>query len=239
MPGEYTGRPTSYRCLPLSHPYSLVVFDLDGTLVDSAADIAEALNRTLEDIGLARVAEATVLGWIGDGVRRLVEQAVQAAGRDIDLAEVMPKFMVHYRECLLRSPRLYDGVAEALQQLQAQRVPLAICTNKPAALVPPLLQHLGIGDAFSLVLGGDSLPQRKPSGEPLRHIAAHFNLPVAQCLMVGDSLTDYRAAQDASMPIVLVRYGYPRGLDLDTAQAVAVIDDLRDLPGLAADLPTA
>ncbi|MDV3436258.1 phosphoglycolate phosphatase [Stenotrophomonas sp. C2852] len=216
----------------MSYPYPLVVFDLDGTLVDSAADIAEALNRTLEDIGVARVPETTVLGWIGDGVRRLVEQALQAVGRVIDLAEVMPIFMVHYRECLLRSPRLFDGVGEALAQLRARNVPLAICTNKPEALVPPLLQHLGIGDVFALVLGGDSLPQRKPSGEPLRHIAAHFGLPVDACLMVGDSLTDYRAAEDAGMPIALVRYGYPRGLDLATAQAVAVIDDLRELPGL-------
>ena len=222
----------------MSYPYPLVVFDLDGTLVDSAADIAEALNRTLEDIGLARVPEATVLGWIGDGVRRLVEQAVHAAGRDIDLTEVMPTFMVHYRECLLRSPRLFDGVPEALALLRARGVPLAICTNKPAALVPPLLQHLGIGDAFSLVLGGDSLPQRKPSGEPLRHIAAHFGLAVDACLMVGDSLTDYRAAEDAGMPIALVRYGYPRGLDLETAHAVSVIDDLRELPGLASGIPT-
>ena len=145
--------------------------------------------------------------------------------------------MVHYRECLLRSPRLFDGVAEALAQLRERAVPLAICTNKPVALVPPLLQHLGIGDAFALVLGGDSLPQRKPSGEPLRHIAAHFGLPVNACLMVGDSLTDYRAAEDAGMPIALVRYGYPRGLDLATAAAVAVIDDLRELPGLAARIP--
>ncbi|MBN7851229.1 phosphoglycolate phosphatase [Stenotrophomonas maltophilia] len=218
----------------MSYPYPLVVFDLDGTLVDSAADIAEALNRTLEDIGMARVPEATVLGWIGDGVRRLVEQAVHAAGREVDLVEVMPVFMVHYRECLLRSPRLFDGVADALAQLRARDVPLAICTNKPEALVPPLLQHLGIGDAFALILGGDSLPQRKPSGEPLRHIAAHFALPVEACLMVGDSLTDYRAAEDAGMPIALVRYGYPRGLDLGSVHAVAVIDDLRELPGLAA-----
>ncbi|WMJ71468.1 phosphoglycolate phosphatase [Stenotrophomonas sp. 24(2023)] len=218
----------------MSYPYPLVVFDLDGTLVDSAADIAEALNRTLEELGVARVAEATVLGWIGDGVRRLVEQAVEAVGLPVDMAAVMPRFMVHYGECLLRSPQLFTGVPEALAQLRERNVPLAICTNKPAALVPPLLQHLGIGDAFAQVLGGDSLPQRKPSGEPLRHIAAHFGLAPAQCLMVGDSITDYRAARDAGMPIALVRYGYPRGLDLDDSDAVAVIDDLRDLPGLAA-----
>jgi len=212
--------------------YPLVVFDLDGTLVDSADDIAEALNRTLEDWSLPRVPASTVLGWIGDGVRRLVEQAFTAAGSAVDLDKVMPGFMVHYTDCLLRSPRLFDGVAEALQSLRARGVPLAICTNKPVALVKPLLDHLGIGGAFALVLGGDSLPQRKPDGEPLRHVARTFDLRPGQCLMVGDSLTDYRAAQDAGMPVALVRYGYPRGLDLDHANAVAVIDDLRQLPGL-------
>lgn len=214
-------------------PWPLVIFDLDGTLVDSAGDIAEALNRTLQDWQLARVPETTVLTWIGDGVRRLVEQAFSAAGSEVDLDAVMPGFMVHYTDCLLRSPRLYDGVQEALQQLHARGVTLAICTNKPSALVPPLLEHLGIANAFALVLGGDSLPQRKPSGEPLRHIAAHFGYGAADCLMVGDSLTDYRAAQDAGMPVALVRYGYPRGLDLQHNGAVAVIDDLRALPGLA------
>ncbi|KAF1014145.1 MAG: Phosphoglycolate phosphatase, plasmid [Stenotrophomonas maltophilia] len=216
----------------VSYPYPLVVFDLDGTLVDSAADIAEALNRTLEQLGVARVAESTVLGWIGDGVRRLVEQALQAVGTPVDMDAVLPMFMVHYRDCLLRSPQLFEGVREALAQLRARGVPLAICTNKPAALVPLLLQHLGIADAFALVLGGDSLPQRKPSGEPLRHIAAHFGLAVEACLMAGDSITDYRAALDAGMPIALVRYGYPCGLDLHDNAAVAVIDDLRALPGL-------
>lgn len=212
--------------------YPLVVFDLDGTLVDSAGDIAEALNRTLEDWSLPRVPEATVLGWIGDGVRRLVEQAFDAAGRQVDLDMVMPGFMVHYTECLLRSPRLFDGVAEALQLLRTRNVPLAICTNKPVALVAPLLQHLGLGGVFAQVLGGDSLPQRKPDGEPLRHLARAFGLQPGQCLMVGDSLTDYLAAQDAGMPVALVRYGYPRGLDLEHANAVAVLDDLRELPGL-------
>lgn len=214
------------------YPYPLVVFDLDGTLVDSGSDIAEALNRTLQDWQLPRVAEATVLTWIGDGVRRLVEQAFTAGGSRADLDVVMPGFMVHYRECLLRSPRLFDGVREALALLREREVPLAICTNKPAALVQPLLEYLGIGQQFALVLGGDSLPQRKPSGEPLRHIAAQFGVATGDCLMVGDSLTDYRAAQDAGMPIALVRYGYPRGLDLDTADAVVVVDDLRALPGL-------
>jgi len=213
----------------VSYPYPLVVFDLDGTLVDSAADIAEALNRTLQDWQLPRVPEATVLTWIGDGVRRLVEQAFDAAGSGIDLDTVMPGFMRHYEACLLRSPRLFDGVEPALQTLRDEGVTLAICTNKPSALVAPLLQHFGLQDQFALVLGGDSLAERKPSGVPLRHIATQLGVAPKAALMVGDSITDYRAAVDAGMPVALVRYGYPRGLDLDNVAAVAVMDDLREL----------
>jgi phosphoglycolate phosphatase len=218
--------------LSYPYPYPLVVFDLDGTLVDSAADIAEALNRTLEDWQLPRVPEATVLTWIGDGVRRLVEQAFTAAGSDADLDAVMPGFMRHYEACLLRSPRLFEGVEAALHALRDRNVTLAICTNKPSALVAPLLQHFGLQHLFALVLGGDSLAERKPSGVPLRHVAAHFGLAPAAALMVGDSITDYRAAVDAGMPVALVRYGYPRGLDLDNVEAVAVMDDLRELLAL-------
>ncbi len=230
---SYNHSPHDVKAIfPLSYPYPLVIFDLDGTLVDSAADIAEALNRTLEDWQLPRVLEATVLTWIGDGVRRLVEQAFTAARSDIDLDRVMPGFMRHYEACLLRSPRLYDGVVPALEALRARNVTLAICTNKPSAMVAPLLAHLGVQEFFARVLGGDSLPERKPSGVPLRHIAAAFGVAPTAALMVGDSITDYRAAVDAGMPVALVRYGYPRGLDLATVDAVAVVDDLRALPGL-------
>lgn len=230
---RYNHSPHDVKAIfPLSYPYPLVIFDLDGTLVDSAADIAEALNRTLEDWQLPRVPEATVLTWIGDGVRRLVEQAFTAARSDIDLDRVMPGFMRHYEACLLRSPRLYDGVVPALETLRARNVTLAICTNKPSAMVAPLLAHLGVQGFFAMVMGGDSLPERKPSGVPLRHIAAAFGVAPTAALMVGDSITDYRAAVDAGMPVALVRYGYPRGLDLATVDAVAVVDDLRALPGL-------
>lgn len=208
---------------------SAVVFDLDGTLVDSAGDIAEAVNRTLEDLSLPRVSETTVRSWIGEGVRNLVVTALRDAGIDLTLETVMPVFMRHYHDCLLRSPRLYDGVRATLEALQARGLPMAICTNKPAALVPPLLEHLGIASFFAHIIGGDSLPQRKPSPEPLQHVAALLGQPVQACLMVGDSATDLHAANNAGMPVVLVRYGYRRDLDLDAADAVAVIDDMREL----------
>lgn len=208
---------------------SAVIFDLDGTLVDSAGDIAEAVNRCLEELALPRVSEALVRSWIGEGVGNLVATALRHAGSDRTLEQVMPGFMRHYHACLLRSPQLYDGVLETLQALRARAMPLAICTNKPAALVPPLLAHLGIDDFFAHTVGGDSLPQRKPSAEPLQHTAALLGCAVQACVMVGDSATDLRAANNAQMPVVLVRYGYPRDLDLDAAGALAVIDDLREL----------
>lgn len=205
---------------------SAVVFDLDGTLVDSAGDIAEAVNRTLEDLSLPRVSEATVRSWIGEGVRKLVTTALHDAGCDRTLDDVMPSFMRHYNECLLRSPLLYDGVIETLEALQARDLPMAICTNKPSALVPPLLEHLGIDQFFAHIIGGDSLPQRKPAREPLQHVATLLGQSVHDCMMVGDSATDLHAANNAGMPIVLVRYGYTRDLDLDAVDAVAVIDDM-------------
>jgi phosphoglycolate phosphatase len=211
-----------------------LVFDLDGTLVDSAGDIAEAVNLTLEELALPRVSEATVRSWIGEGVRNLVSTALANAGSALTLEEVMSAFMRHYKACLLRSPRLYDGVGEALTALQTRGLPMAICTNKPAAMVAPLLQHLGIAGFFAHIIGGDSLPQRKPAAEPLLHVAGLLQQPVADCLMVGDSGTDLGAANNAGMPIVLVRYGYSRDLDLDTAEAVAVIDDMRELVAIVA-----
>lgn len=209
-----------------------VLFDLDGTLVDSAADIAEALNRTLEALGHARVSEATVRGWIGEGTRHLLATALRHAGDARDPDAVLAPFMAHYRQCLLRSPVLYPGVAEALALLRGRGLPLAVCTNKPEAMVAPLLEHLGIAGFFAAIVGGDTLPRRKPDPAPLLHLAGRFGVAPRECLMVGDSATDRDAAQAAGMPVVLVRYGYPRGLDLERAGALAVLDDLRQLPAL-------
>ena len=206
-----------------------VIFDLDGTLVDSAADIAEAVNRLFDALQLPRVEPALVRSWIGDGVRALVATALAHHGSEEPIERALPLFMTGYHDCLLRSPRLYPGVREALQALQQAQLPMAICTNKPVDLVPPLLQHLGIAGYFPVIIGGGSLPQRKPDPAPLLASAAGLGVPVAQCLMVGDSGTDHGAAMAAAMPVALVRYGYPRTLDLEAVPALAVVDDLRQL----------
>lgn len=205
------------------------IFDLDGTLVDSAADIAEAINRLYDDLGQSRVPDAQVQAWIGDGVRALVGSALAHKGLTVSVEEVMPGFLIHYNATLLLEPRIYDGVVETLKALQGAGVPLAICTNKPVDLVPPLLSHLGLAGFFDVVIGGGSLPQRKPDAAPLLAVAQRLGVPVEACLMVGDSGTDHAAAVAAAMPVALVRYGYPRTFDLDTAPSLAVVDDLRRL----------
>ena len=213
----------------MAFPYALVLFDLDGTLIDTASDIAEAVNRTLADWHLPRVDETVIRGWIGDGARKLVEAAFAHAGSDASIDAVMPGFMVHYGETLLLRARLYPGVRETLQALREAGVAMALCTNKPERFLAPLLDKLGIASYLDARVGGDTLAERKPSATPLLHLAARFGRTASECVMVGDSETDLRAAQAAGMDAVLVGYGYARGFDLHGAGGRAVIGDLRDL----------
>ena len=213
----------------MSFPYSLAVFDLDGTLVDSASDIAEAVNRTLEQWSLPRVEEVVIRGWIGEGAKLLLQRALRHAGSALDVEEVFPSLAVHYGDCLLLDPQVYPGVRETLDALRDAGVGLAICTNKPERFVRPLLEYLSLGDYFTCIVGGDTLPERKPSAVPLLHVVNHFGLRVSQCLMVGDSETDLETAQAAAMPVALVSYGYLRGFDPHSVPGVIVVDDMREL----------
>jgi phosphoglycolate phosphatase len=212
--------------------FPLVIFDLDGTLVDSVSDIAEALNLTLAQWGLHTVDEPTVRSWIGEGLRTLLATALREQGREAALEQVLPDMMRHYGECLLHHPLVYPGVREALAVLRQRGVTLAVCTNKPIRFVAPLLDHLELSGYFSALLGGDSLPERKPDPTPLQHLAAQFGQPVMHCLMVGDSATDAAAARAANMPLAMVSYGYLRGFDLTTSGAIAIVDDMRKLLAL-------
>ena len=213
-------------------PFSAVLFDLDGTLVDSASDIAAAVNRMLAEEGLEQADEALVRSWIGEGTPVLLETALRHAGSSRSAQELLPRFMVHYGDCLLLSPRLYDGVPETLAELDARGVPMAVCTNKPERFVAPLLEHIGIADRFAGVVGAGTLPERKPHPRPLLHLAGQMQVAPDRCLMVGDSQTDFLAGQAAGMPVVLVSFGYARGFDLHAAGALAVIDRFQDLLAL-------
>lgn len=223
----------------MSFPYALVLFDLDGTLVDSAADIAEAVNRTLDELGHAREDEATVRSWIGLGTRVLLDSALRHAGSTADVDAVMPRLMVHYEDCLLLHARLYPGTVEALDALADAGVAMSMATNKPERMARVLADAMGIDRYFTHVVGGDTLAERKPHAMPLLHLAALHGVAAADTLMVGDSEADAGAAKAAGMDLVLLRHGYPRDFDLESAGAVAVLDDLSTLPSLSSPPDTA
>ena len=214
--------------------FPLVIFDLDGTLVDSVSDITEALNLTLARWRLQIVEESAVRGWIGEGMRALLSAALREQGAEALLEPMLPDMLRHYGECLLHQPHLYDGVRETLDALRSRAITLAVCTNKPIRFVDPLLTHLDLDRYFCAWLGGDSLPKRKPDPAPLQHLAAQLGHDVAHCLMVGDSATDAAAARAAGMPLAMVRYGYLRGFDAEASGAIAVVDDMRELLALPA-----
>lgn len=213
-------------------PWKLVLFDLDGTLVDSAADIAEAVNRTLDELGHAREDEALVRSWIGLGAHALLDSALRHAGSRTTADAVMPRFMVHYEDCLLLRATLYPGTVEALEALAGAGVAMSMATNKPERMARVLAGAMGIERFFEHLVGGDTLAERKPSAMPLLHLAALHGMAARDTLMVGDSEADAGAARAAGMDLVLVRHGYPRGFDLERAGAVAVMDSLEGLPAL-------
>ena len=210
-----------------------MLFDLDGTLIDSASGIAEAVNCTLDELGHPRQHESVVLGWVGEGARILLHRALRHAGAGLpDGEEFDSRFallMRHYAASLPLQARAYPGVEDALRGLRAQGRKLALCTNKPERFIAPLLDALDWHGWFDGIVGGDTLAKPKPSALPLRHLAEGFGVAVDDCLMVGDSHTDAEAARAAGMPLVLVDYGYHRGFDLHSAGARAVTGDLRSL----------
>ena len=208
--------------------FSLVIFDLDGTLVDSAADIAESVNRTLHDWKLPTYDVAQITGWVGEGSRKLITYAFRHAGSDADIDDVMPGFLKHYGDTALDGIA-YDGAVDTLRALHARGVKLAVCTNKNEEFVRPLLEVRGMLPYIDGIVGGNSLPERKPSGVPLKHLADEAGVPLDQVLMVGDSESDLLAANDAGVPVVLVSYGYRKDLDIYNVGALAVIDHMPQL----------
>ena len=205
---------------------SALVFDLDGTLVDSAPDMAEALNRVVAARGLPGFAMADVRGFIGNGVGVLIRRAMAARGVDeAAFAEWHDAYMAAYADCICVRTRLYPGVEQVLDGLAGRK--LAICTNKPQALTDALLAALGLRGRFAAVLGGDSEFGRKPDAGPLRRVAGL--LGVGEAVMIGDSLIDSGAASAMGWPMLLFTQGY-RDRAPEAIPASARFTDWADFP---------
>lgn len=206
----------------------LAVFDLDGTLVDSAPDIAAALNRALGQAGLAPLALAEVIPMIGDGARVLIERALAARGQPFDAA-LLAYFLGDPDIAAARLTRPYDGIPEVLRALTAAGWRLAVCTNKPAGPARSLLASLGLAHCFAAIAGGDSFAARKPDPAHLLGTIALAGGTPDQAVMIGDHRNDVLAARGAGVRVIFAGWGYgPRAM----ADGGPVAEGPSALPGL-------
>jgi len=196
--------------------YEHVAFDLDGTLVDSREDLAAAVNHVLRSLGLPEMDPSTLYGYTGDGARALVERAL-GAERQVLFQPGVDAFMAYYAEHLLDATRPYPGIVELLDVLAARGVALSVLTNKPVAMSRAILSGLGLAGRFVDVLGGDSLPVRKPDPTGLERLRALTGTARERMLLVGDSGIDLRTARNAGVAFCGVAWG----LTPDTLAAVA------------------
>lgn len=209
----------------------LLIFDLDGTLVDSRQDLTASVNHALGRMGLPPLPIETVTGFIGDGARLLFTRSLEAARGVADEAEVeagLRAFREHYGLHLLDATRPYPGVPEALQVLGQKA--MAVATNKPEDFSLAILKGLGLHHHFRVVLGGDSTPHKKPHPAQAEAILAAVRLPPAAALVVGDSPQDIAMARAAGCGACAVTYGLRPREELAAAAPDFLLDDLRDLP---------
>ena len=214
----------------------MILIDLDGTLVDSVPDLAFCVDAMMERLGRPPHGEAKVRNWVGNGVERLVRRALlgQLEGEpdEADFQRAYPIFLELYRDNTSRRSQLFPGVRDGLDWLQAAGYRLGCVTNKAAQFTEPLLRDLGVRDSFEIVISGDTLPRSKPDPLPLLHAAAHFGAEPAAALMIGDSISDVKAARAAGFTIFCMSYGYNHGQDIRDYHPDAVLDSLTEVQGL-------
>ena len=210
-----------------------LVFDLDGTLVDTLPDLRASLNRLMASHRLDEFAAPEVAGMIGDGATALVSRALRARGRETAPSD-LDAFLADYGTHVAEQSRLFPGAAQALAAARAAGWRLAVCTNKPAAPALHLLAHLGIAALFDAIGGGDSYPTRKPDPAHLLATLAEAGGDPAACVMVGDHRNDILAATSAGIPAIFAKWGY--GSPDMTNGAAAQASSLEEVPALAAGL---
>jgi phosphoglycolate phosphatase len=212
---------------------SLVMFDLDGTLIDSVPDLAAAVDQMLLARGLPVAGIERVRNWVGNGARVLVRRALagdleHGAVSEVDAAPALELFLQLYADNHSLTA-LYPGVRETLQWLKQQGVEMALITNKPERFVAPLLDQLRIGRYFRWIIGGDTLPQQKPDPAALLHVLQLAEVAASEALFVGDSRSDVQAAKAAGILCVAMSYGYNHGRPIGEESPALVLDDLRHL----------
>ncbi len=207
-----------------------VLFDLDGTLADTAPDLARALNRVRAAQHLAPVPVAIARPYASSGARGLLKIGFGLDPGDERYEALRLQFLEFYAAEICVDTRLFDGMAELLDRLDQERLPWGVVTNKAERFTLPLLQGLRLGDRAACVVGGDTAARAKPHPDPLLHAAAALQLPPSACLYVGDDLRDVQAARAAGMPVIAAKYGYlGDGGSIESWQADAIIEHPREV----------
>ena len=219
---------------------AMVLIDVDGTLVDSVPDLTYCVDEMMKRLDMPAHGEAKVRNWVGNGVERLVRRALvgQLDGEPDEALyeQAYPIFLELYRDNTSKRSCLYPGIKEGLDYLKTEGYKMGCVTNKAAQFTEPLLKDLGVYDYFSIVISGDTLPQKKPDPAPLLHAAKFFNVSPEQAMMIGDSISDVKAARAAGFRIVCMTYGYNHGVDIRDANPDAVMDSMAELPDLLGKL---
>lgn len=213
----------------------VILFDLDGTLIDSAPDLALAVNHMLETLNRETFSDNTIHYWVGNGAQVLVKRALSGQS-DIDenldpdlFTKALDIFLTFYAQNLCVDTVPYPNVATTLDALKAAGYRLVIVTNKPFDFVAPILKGLELDLLFEFCLGGDSLDKKKPDPLPLLHACEKMNVSVDQCVMIGDSKNDLLAANASGMQSIGVTYGYNYGEDIGVYNPTVIIDDFSEL----------
>jgi len=213
----------------------LVIFDLDGTLIDSVPDLASSVNRALEELGRESFPEETVREWVGNGAQTLIRCALglqESDGGDL-FKEALALFLDHYSKNLTEKTILYPGVEETLERVASCGLKMAVATNKPEPFVKPILEHFTILHRFDQIVGAETVPRKKPHPDPLLHICKNLGIEPSETLMVGDSKNDILAAKSAGIGSVAVSWGYNYGEDIALYAPDHIIESLEELPKLA------
>lgn len=217
---------------------AVIVFDLDGTLVDSAPDLTRALNETLDLEGLPPVSVAKARKMVGQGARVLIERAAASSGVSFSpahLDELTRSFIGFYRVDIASATAPYPGAPEALAKLANAGAKLAVCTNKRTDLSVQLLDALGLTARFSAIVGADATPNKKPHPDHYRAAVARAGGDVRRSVMIGDTVSDVGAAKAAGAPVILVRFGYGEDA-LETLGADAIAERFSEIPAMCARL---
>ncbi len=211
----------------------LVMIDVDGTLVDSVPDLAYCVDQMMISLGRPARGEERVRHWVGNGVPRLVERALTGELEGFPSQQAFDKaypiFLDLYAQNSSVRSTLYEGVIEGLDYLKSKGYLLGCVTNKAEQFTLPLLKSLGIIDYFGIVISGDTLEKKKPDPLPLIHSANFFNINPNECLMLGDSVSDVKAARAASFQIICMSYGYNHGNNIADENPDLVIDSMKQL----------